>query len=218
VQPVHPLYSYGDRSIWVVNSTYAEKKGLTVTAQVLNLDLTEKFAKTAKLDLAADGTQKVIDIPELQGLSATYFVRLAVTDAGGKPLGSSFYWLSTTPDTLEWDKSDWYHTPAKSYADFTALQTLPRTKLALASTTTRKGDDSVTTVTLTNPGKSLAFFVRLKLTRGKDGDEVLPVRWQDNYVSLLPGEKRSITATYATRDLGGATPVITLQGSNVDSN
>ena len=53
-----------------------------------------------------------------------------------------------------------------------------------------------------NPSKTLAFFVRLKLDKGKGGEEILPVVWQDNYISLLPGEKREITATYRASSMG----------------
>ena len=74
----------------------------------------------------------------------------------------------------------------------------------------------MTRVTLDNPSKSLAFFVRLKVTRGTGGEEVLPVVWQDNYVSLLPGERREITATYRTRNLGNAKPEVEAQGWNVE--
>ena len=90
-------------------------------------------------------------------------------------MGSNFYWLSTKPEVLDWDKSEWYVTPTKSFADFTALATLPKVKLNVTSATARKGPDTVTTVKLENPSNSLAFFVRLKLTKGAGGDEVLPV-------------------------------------------
>ena len=68
---------------------------------------------------------------------------------------------------------------------------------------------------LHNPSKSLAFFVRLKINKGKAGDEVLPVLWEDNYVSLLPGEKREIAARYRVADLGGKRPEVELQGWNL---
>ena len=45
-------------------------------------------------------------------------------------------------------------------------------------------------MTVENPGKSLAFFVHLKVNQA-GGEEVLPVIWQDNYFSLLPGENAS---------------------------
>jgi exo-1,4-beta-D-glucosaminidase len=47
------------------------------------------------------------------------------------------------------------------------------------------------------------------------GDDVLPVLWSDNYFTLLPGEEREISVTYATADLGGAKPVIGAEGWNV---
>jgi exo-1,4-beta-D-glucosaminidase len=59
--------------------------------------------------------------------------------------------------------------------------------------------------------------VRLKVNKGKGGDEILPVIWQDNYVSLLPGEKREVTATYRARELGTAQPVVEVSGWNVSN-
>jgi exo-1,4-beta-D-glucosaminidase len=66
----------------------------------------------------------------------------------------------------------------------------------------------VTTVTVANPSRSLAFGVHLKLKKGADGDEVLPVLWEDNYFPLLPGESRQVAATYRSREMGRSTPVV----------
>jgi exo-1,4-beta-D-glucosaminidase len=66
-----------------------------------------------------------------------------------------------------------------------------------------------------NPSKSLAFFVRLKVNHGVK--EILPVLWQDNYFSLLPGEKRELSATYRTSELGAAKPAVEVSGWNVTS-
>jgi exo-1,4-beta-D-glucosaminidase len=44
---------------------------------------------------------------------------------------------------------------------------------------------------------------------------VLPVLWEDNYVTLLPGETRELAATYAATDLGSAAPALTIDGWNV---
>jgi exo-1,4-beta-D-glucosaminidase len=71
-------------------------------------------------------------------------------------------------------------------------------------------------VTIRNPSKSLAFFVRLKLSKGANGEEVLPILWQDNYFSLLPGESREITATYQAKQLGADKPVLSVKGWNAD--
>ena len=80
----------------------------------------------------------------------------------------------------------------------------------------RDGDQEITHVTLENPSKSLAFFIRLKLKKGAAGPEILPVLWQDNYVSLLPGEKRELTAIYRASELGAERPAIEVKGWNTE--
>jgi exo-1,4-beta-D-glucosaminidase len=160
----------------------------------------------------------VFELPQIDGLSPAYFLDLRVTDGSGKLVGSNFYWLSTKPETLDWAKSNWYTTPTASYADYTSLAQLPKVKLKVSSRSERNGksEDEVTRVTVENPSRALAFFVRLKLDKGKGGEEILPVVWQDNYISLLPGERREITATYHASGLGAAKPAIEVSGWNVE--
>jgi exo-1,4-beta-D-glucosaminidase len=163
-----------------------------------------------------DSATRVLALPaDVSKAGPVYFVSLALSDAAGKVVGSGFYWLSSKPETFDWGKSTWYTTPTLSYADFTALSRLPRVQVKVSSKTERRGPESLTHVALENPGTALAFFVRCKVVKGAGGDEVLPVLWQDNYVSLLPGEKREIAASYRTKDLGGAKPVVEVSGVNV---
>jgi exo-1,4-beta-D-glucosaminidase len=216
MQALDPIYGYDDHSIYVVNSRYEDAKGLRVVTKVLNLDASEKFSNESTVDVPADGVVKVVSIPDVEGLSPTYFVSLRVQDASGKDLGSNFYWLSTKPETIDWTKSTWYTTPTATYADFTALAQLPKFKLTVAQHSMRQGENEITHVTIENPTKNLAFFVRLKVDKGKGGEEILPVLWQDNYVSLLPGEKREITATYRASELGTAAPHVEVKGWNVE--
>ena len=89
-------------------------------------------------------------------------------------------------------------------------------KLNVSTSSARKGDEEVTRVAIENPGKNLAFFVRLKVDKGRGGEEILPVLWQDNYFSLMPGEKREITARYRVQDLGSKNPAIEVSGWNVE--
>jgi exo-1,4-beta-D-glucosaminidase len=215
MEALHPIYGYDDHAIWVVSSQYEDVKGLKLTTKVYNLDMTEKFSHEDSLDAPADSTAKIVTLPDVDGLSSVYFVALRLTDSAGKLVGSNFYWLSTKPETLDWAKSNWWMTPTDSFADFTALAQLPKVKLKVTSRTEAKAGESVTHVTIENPSKSLAFFVRLKLTKGATGEEILPVVWEDNYISLLPGEKRELTATCRTGELGATKPTIDVSGLNV---
>jgi exo-1,4-beta-D-glucosaminidase len=216
MEQLHPIYGYDDHSIWVVSSQYEDAKGLKLTTKIYNLDATEKFTQENSLDSAADSTAKIFTLPDVSGLSPTYFVVLKLQDSTGKVVGSNFYWLSTKPETLDWAKSNWWMTPTASFADFTAISQLPKVKLKVAERTERKGEDEITHVTIENPSKSLAFFVRLKVDKGAKGEEILPVVWQDNYISLLPGEKREISATYRASELGPAKAAVEVSGWNVE--
>jgi exo-1,4-beta-D-glucosaminidase len=220
MQTLDPVYGYDDHSVWLVSSQYVDAKGLKVAARIFNIDGKQKFWKDATLDAAADSTAKVFEIPQIEGLSPTYFLDLRITDAKGKLAGSNFYWLSTKPETLDWAKSNWYTTPTESYADYTALAQMPKVRLNVESRSERSGKidskDAVTRVVLENPSNNVAFFVRLKLVKGRGGEEILPVVWQDNYISLLPAEKREITATYHTGSLGTSKPEVEIGGWNVE--
>jgi len=216
MQALDPVYGYDDHSVWLVSSKYEDTKGLKLTARILNVDAAEKFSKDVTLDASADSTAKILELPQVDGLSPAYFLDLRVTDASGKLVGSNFYWLSSKNETIDWAKSNWYVTPTETYADYTALAQLPKVKLNVSSRSESKGNQSMTRVTLENPSKSVAFFVRLKVNKGKGGEEILPAVWQDNYISLLPGEKREIVATYRIADLGGAKPDVEVNGWNVE--
>ncbi len=231
-EPLHVQYSYDDRSVVVVNSYYQPFAHLKVSARMFNLDMSEKFSKEADLDVGPDSSTRVFALPAPADLSTTYFVSLTL-ESSGSLVSRNFYWLSTTPETLDWEKSrdepdDPHHstwTPTKSFADFTALNTLPQVDLEATTQFHRGESQSTTAVTLHNPSQTLAFAIRLSIERSRAGccvdrhgptdESVLPILWQDNYFSLLPGERRQVTATYNTKDLGPSAPVLKLEGWNV---
>jgi exo-1,4-beta-D-glucosaminidase len=192
-EPLHVQYSYDDRSVVVVNDRQQPASGLKVSARVLDFALATQFSQEAAVDVAADGVVRAFEIPVVKGISPTYFVRLDLTDAAGKPVSTNFYWLSTREDVLDWAKTEWFYTPVKRHADLTALAHLPPTTLEVAPVIdAREGKGRVR---VTNTGTTLAFQVHLKLS-GADGRERLPVFWDDNYVALLPGESREMAVSF----------------------
>jgi len=231
-EPMHVQYSYDDRSIVVVNSFYESFPHVKVMAKIFNLDMKEKFSRQAELDLAPDSSTRVFILPDIPGLTTTYFINLTLESAG-KVMSRNFYWLSTNPETIDfareqedtsgqYDISTW--APTKSFADYTALNRLPQVDLQVTARTQSQGKESSTTVTLRNPQRTLAFGIRLKLDRAMSDHvsadaptdaEILPVLWQDNYFELLPGETRQITATYRTIDAGKVSPAVEVEGWNV---
>jgi exo-1,4-beta-D-glucosaminidase len=213
-ESLHVQYSYDDASVVVVNNLYQPFRGLKVTATVYNLDMTEKFTKSVAVDVEEDGVMRALTIPPIEGLTTTYFVKLTLNDAEGKLVSSNFYWLSTQPDVLDWSKTNYYVTPVTQHADLKGLNELPKVRVEAAASIRVEVQERVARVVLTNPSKNLAFMVRARLL-GEDGADVLPVFWDDNYVSLLPGEKREITARVDAKQLSGA-GMVRIEGWNVE--
>ena len=92
-----------------------------------------------------------------------------------------------------------YYTPSLESADFTGLGRLPRARLDVSLGSSHEGEWTLSTVTLDNPGDTLAFFVEMILL--EDGAVPLaPVFWEDNYVSVLPGETRSLEVRHPRRE------------------
>jgi exo-1,4-beta-D-glucosaminidase len=153
----------------------------------------------------------------------TYFVELILTQ-NGTTVDRNVYWLSTQPDVVNWKQSLGKPQASMSqYANLTALQSLPAATVSATASSTVSGTTETTTVTITNTSTAptVGFFLRADVRRGsgsteQSGDnEVLPITWSDNDITLWPGESQTLTATYSQSLLQGASPVVSVQGWNV---
>ena len=217
LEQIHVQFSYDDRTVAVVNGTQAPQNALKITAKLYDVTGAEQFSREAIVDVAADGVARSIAIPEPAGISVAYFLNLQLFSVDGRLLSRNFYWLSTKPDELDFTKTEWYYTPQTSFADFTALQDLPKANVRAAFRSVASSDgDAIFHVSIENNRKGVAFLTRLRLVKGKEQTEILPVFWDDNYISLLPGEKREVIGRVRKSDLAGAAATLLVDGFNVD--
>jgi exo-1,4-beta-D-glucosaminidase len=217
MEPVHVQYSYDDNSVAVVNDTYEALKRMNVTATLYNLDGTEAATHGGTLDLEPDSSTKAFDLPMPPKISTTYFVKLQLHDAQGKLRSDNFYWLSTKVDVLDWGKKrDTVYTPQKEFADLTGLNSLPNARVTFTKSMSVNGSSYSLTVTAENESNGVAFMVHPRVTRGKGGEDITPVFWSDNYFSLLPGERKTVTARFDLASQDGATPELVVDGWNVE--
>jgi exo-1,4-beta-D-glucosaminidase len=188
-QALHAMYAYDDRGIVVVNHRPTPSGALSVHARVLAPSGDELHRIDQPLQVIADEVKVAATLPAYSDLPTTYLL-LVDLDEDGRPLSRDVYWLSTVADVPDWsDASNWY-TPTASYGDLTGLQSMPMAQLTLSAQRTTDG----VRVTVSNPGPTLAFFARIEVSAPADGEEILPVRWSDNYITLLPGESRILDA------------------------
>jgi hypothetical protein len=67
---------------------------------------------------------------------------------------------------------------------------------------------------LKNDSPYLAFAINPKIKNIRSKELVLPVYWEDNYFSLLPGESRRLYAKFDEK--GGEEPLLILDGWNIN--
>src|SRR5919205_639072 len=217
-EPVHIAYDYVTRNVYVVNSTLTARSGMSATATFYNIPgiTTQSTTSATNLSIPANASTQVMTLPAVSGLSTTYFIRLQLKDSTGAVVSNNLYWYSTSPDTFG-NKSNWYSTSVRTYANLTGLNSLATNSSVTSSASrTVSGGQETVTITLNNTSATnIAFFLRPEVIAGTGGTEVLPITYTDNFVSLFPGESKTITATYQTSDLGGHAPYLLVRGYNV---
>jgi exo-1,4-beta-D-glucosaminidase len=210
-QPLNIAYDYSDRSIYVVNDTLDAHPNLNAEIKVVSLDSKPLVSKVVKTAVGENESKRIFELPKSANDSPVQFLSLKLSDAAGKELADNFYWLSAKEDVLDFKGGDWYFTPNKEYADFKPLNDLK----PVAIQAEQKWADNRVNVTLKNPSTQVAFFVELKVVGDKTGRTILPVFWNDNYISLLPGESKQLNARFSLAALNGEKPVLQYSGWNV---
>lgn len=214
-EPLHIMLDQKTNEIVVSNFTHQPSKDITAEIKILNIDLKEKFSKRVNMNINADEVKSVITLPEINDLSKTYFLSLKIIDKNNTTISNNFYWLSTKPDILDFPKTTWWITPISEFADFTELKNLPLTEINLKEKLERKGEKGYVSIELENPSDKLAFCIEIAVLKEKGGESILPLFLDDNYISLLPGEKRTIKGYYFSKDAPAKKPVIKLSGWNI---
>lgn len=211
-RPLHVAFDEGTRDVVAVNDTNAPLVG---TLRVRAFDTLSKVLldESKPVNVAAGDRQAVMTLPESFG-SGMFFLDMRIAGADGTQLASNFYWLPPAPDVLDWGKGDWFVTPVKEFGDMKAVNDLPKAEITVDHQFVPTEKGTAVEVTLRNPGPNLAFFIELQVAAEKSGQLAAPVFWDDNYVSLLPGETRTIRGTIPAHALNGEAPVLQWQGMN----
>jgi len=194
---VHVQMSLADRRLAVVNNSLTPVAGASLRARVLGLDGGVLADRSSRIDIGANATAlgETLDLsgPLAQG---AVVVRLDLSAADGTPLSNNLYWVARD---------------AEGARGLSAMTAQP-VSVTAASTVT--GGETVVAVTLANTGSAPALNAKLTLVDAK-GERILPAYYDDNYVSLLPGERRTVEVRYPGPVRAGAK--VALRGWNVVS-
>jgi exo-1,4-beta-D-glucosaminidase len=143
----------------------------------------------ANISVASGGAAQALTLPRVAPDSRVFFVRAQLLDKSGKVVSENVYWQSQQPDDVGNPSNDSaFELKQTSWADMTPLNSMPPTPLDVTASRSGDAGDNRVTVRLHNPSQRVAFFERAELTATPEGDEILPVEYSDNYVTVFPGE------------------------------
>lgn len=197
-EPLHIQWNPATDEVEVVNYSAGTRKGLTAKVQILNMDGSVAWEKEATVDSNEDTTDKCIKLAFPANLSKVHFIKMVLTE-NGKVVSDNFYHRSLEEN---------------NYQDLRQLA-----KVALQSTTTvdKHADGTWSAVSvIENKTSTPALMIRLNVVGGKDGQQLLPVFYSDNYFSLLPGEKKEVRMSWKDEDTRGNEGKVLITGYNVE--
>ncbi len=217
--PLHAIYRYGFNDIFLANEDLEPAKDINVKIRIYDIHSKELFKDQWKGDINANTSEFIYKLPLINNLTPVWFLELQIYDKAGKQIDKNVYWLSTKKDILDYkagNKLPWqYYTPTKQYADFTALNTLPKVTLSYDYEFGKEDKEGKVSVKVKNQSDELAFFIFFDLCDSVSGQPILPVFWSNNYVTLFPGEEQTYSAKYFLRDAVNK-PVLNVKAWNVD--
>lgn len=194
--PIHLQFNPVDSAVYIVNATPKERKGIRMEALLADENGRQIWKKALDGSVPANSVVKVWDV-DLRGTPAlVHILRLRITYVStGLPMDDNTYWLPYNDDRR-------------------ALLQLPEARVVGQM---MKSNNGKFTIDLANSGGVAAFFVRMKVVRALDGEIVTPVFFDDNYIVLLPGERKSIIVdTSMLTEENKSTPlVLQLEGINL---
>jgi len=139
-----------------------------------------------------------------------------MTDGAGKVLAENVYWDSSTGDDVGPASNDvQFQVKWAELANMTALNTMPQARVAVTGTYEAVNGETKAHIKILNNSKRIAFFLRAEISADAGGNEVLPIRYDDNYITVFPNENRTIEAVIDTSLLVGHKPVVKLAGYDV---
>ncbi len=198
-EPLHIQWNPAAETIEVVNDSGTAAHGLTARVELRNMDGAVVWKKEVPVDSPEDSTTTCFPMEYPPGLTPVHFLQLELVGPGsGEPISRNFYWRGLQQD------------------DFRALRELPRVKLEAATRVERSGNRWFLSTDLHNSSRTPALMIRLKAVRETTGDRILPAIYSDNYIALMPGERRTIRTELADRDTRGEKPKMIIEGFNVE--
>lgn len=198
-EPVHIQLNEASGAIQVVNNRPQATEPLNASVTIYDLNghvWPVKTVGVGAIPASTVITRFHLEIPPHS--SRVVFVKLDLKTSSGDLLSTNLYWKDVAQDDLR------------------DLEKLKVVHLRVVASSRIEGDETAINVTVHNPDDVVALMAHLQLHRTSDEKRVLPVFYSANYISLAPGESRTLSIHARTKDLDGSEPLLFVDGYNID--
>ena len=195
--PIRIQWNPKTAQVEVVNNNAGDLTGLTAHVTVAAPDGTLLAEDTVSLDAPEDTTVPLPSTVIPDQIGDLFLLRLRLMQ-GESELADNFYVLN----------------PADP-GNFQSLLQMPQARVKMEYEFRREGDEWIALATLANRSRTPALMLRLNLVGDRSGGQILPVFYEDNWISLLPGERKEIAVRCAAADARGERPALRLSGFNL---
>ncbi|MCY1722456.1 hypothetical protein OU798_19055 [Prolixibacteraceae bacterium Z1-6] len=171
-KPLHVQLNLNDSMVYIQNQTFIDADNLVVEAELIDLkgNIVGQNQFSIK-NIEANSYKNAGYLFKNVKPKGFYFVRLILKNGKNEIIDENLYWLTN-------EDADWQE-----------LQKLAPVKLQVKL---QKSEDKEYKVDIRNATNSVAFFTRLKIIGNESGELALPVFFDDNYITLFPGEQKQI--------------------------
>ncbi|MGB8536992.1 MAG: hypothetical protein WCD57_11295, partial [Acidobacteriaceae bacterium] len=195
-EPLHVQWNRDAETIEVVNYSGGNRSGLSARVEIFNMDGARVGERAVEVDSKEDSVVTAFAMQYPKGLSAVHFLRLTLAQ-GANVISRNDYVRSLVE------------------GDYRAIRSLAKARVGASTTVKREGEVWRLTTELQNGSAWPALMTRLKAVRAESGDRILPAIYSDNYVTLMPGERRTLRTELQHADTRGEAPKIVVGGFNV---
>lgn len=182
-EPVQLIYNYKEKAVYVANESGKECKA---SARIRIYDNASKLICDKSIDFVSPDniSKKIFSLPEQDG---GIFLALEIKQDGAA-VTDNFYCIPAENSTYDWDEAEWYYTPITKYADMTFVSSLPQANVTMSTKQNAEGYE----ITLTNNSDVISYQNILRVV-DNEGNAITPVFWSDNFITVLPGESKTVT-------------------------
>lgn len=191
---IHVFWDIERKEIRVANNTRSSFKKGEVEAIIYDAKGNIIWSEKQSIDVPSTSVKTSFPIVH-EASSEVRFLKLKLS-VKGKEVSNNFYWLENNENNC------------------LDLNNLPETDIEMNLIEASEGELYKAQIVLTNKSKNISLLNKIKLKDKKTGESVLPVFFDDDYVSLLPNEQRTIHVKVEKKYLENKSVEMHLEGWN----